>query len=118
MEHIYYYIGNSRYGKARWEEIAIKGNDDQKKNRVIAQQKASISVPFTVAPKVNTKEAISHCCGDPVVKQKYVQCEYCHKNYMSFVLSQNICVEIPIEFSAEAIAKNACIDYINNDRGE
>jgi hypothetical protein len=85
---------------------------------VTAQQKANISVPFTVEPKVNTKEATSHCLGEPVVKQKNVICECCHKSIMSFVLSQDICIEIPIEFSAEAKAKNACIGYINNNRGE
>jgi len=85
---------------------------------VTAQQEANISVPFTVEPRVNTKEATSHCVGEPEVKQKTIICECCNKSIMSFVLSQNICIEIPIEFSAEAKARAACIDYIKCKRGE
>jgi len=88
----------------------MKDNDNEKKNIVIAQKKANISVPITVTPRVDKLDAISYCCGDPVIIQRSCQCERCRKLGCSFVLSQNICIEIPIEFSADAVITDACID--------
>ena len=41
--------------------------DYEKKKPVITRQKASISVPVTVKPKVNTDGVLSYCCGSPVL---------------------------------------------------
>lgn len=84
--------------------------NDENKNIVIAHQEASISVPVTITPKVNTKEATLHYYGDPIIKEKSLKCIYCHKTFTRLVLSQNIRVEIPIELAADAIVKNACIE--------
>ena len=87
--------------------IAIEDLNVEERNVVIARQKGSISVPVTVRPRVITKDAILYCCGDPVIEQR--PCEYSRKSDSSFVLSQNICVKIPIEFSADVIAKDAYV---------
>jgi len=89
----------------------MKKCDNEKENIAIAQQKANVSVPVSVKPRVNTKDAIMYSFGDPVLKQNSCQCEYCQKSYR-FVLSQNICIEIPIEFSVDTTVGNAYIDCI------
>ena len=87
------------------EEITIDGN----KNIVIAYKKANVSVPITIKPKVDTKDAITFCYGDPVLRKRTCNCRNCCRSHCNFVLSQNICIEIPVEISADAIVKEACI---------
>ena len=84
--------------------------DYEKKKPAITRQKANISVPVTVKPKVCTEGIVSYCCGSPVLKQKSNPYDSCHKSECKFMLTQNICIEIPIEFEADTIVGEACID--------
>jgi len=92
------------------EEIAIEGYNNEKDNIVNAQQEVDISVPVSVKPRVKIKDAILHCCGDPILEQKSCQCECCRESFSNLVLSENICLEIQIEFAADVIVKDAYID--------
>ncbi len=80
--------------------------------RVVTYQNAKVSVPITVKPRVAAGEINTFCCGEPIVKKSPCTLRYqgddCYpdlkpKSQCSFVLSQNICVEIPIEFFADTI---------------
>ena len=68
-------------------------------------QSASVSVPITVKPKVSTGNINTFCYGEPSVSPSpyKIVCNSKSGN-CSFILTQNICIEIPIEFSAEALA--------------
>ena len=79
-------------------------------NTVIVRKKARISVPVTLRPRICTKGAITYSYGEPVLIKRSCDCNICRNTGCSFVLSQNVCIEIPIEFSADAIVKEACID--------
>ena len=84
--------------------------DHEKKRPVVARQMANISVPVTVKPRVNTEGVVSYCYGDPILRRRLHTCEDCHKTEYSFVLSQNVCIEMPIEFAVDTIVGKACID--------
>lgn len=68
-------------------------------------QSAAVSVPITVKPKVNTGSISTFCCGEPSISPSpyKIICNSKSGN-CNFILTQNICIEIPIEFSAEALA--------------
>lgn len=74
-------------------------------------QSASVSVPVTVRPKVKTGTISTFCCGEPQISQSPFRL-VCSPNSgnCSFLLTQNICIEIPIEISADAVT---CCPYIN-----
>ena len=72
----------------------------------VTYQSAAVSVPVTVQPKVSTGHINTFCCGEPIITPSSYKITCNQKSGgCSFVLTQNICVEIPIEFSA-----NACVD--------
>lgn len=85
-------------------------HEDERKNIVVAHKNANISVPVTVKPRVNTKETITFCCGEPTLTKRSCSCENSRHAQCSFVLSQNIRIEIPIEFSADAFVKEPGIN--------
>lgn len=78
---------------------------------VITHQNARVSVPVTVKPKVSAGDIKSFCCGEPkVTPSPYtISCKPYPDSRCSFVLTQNICIEIPIEFSADAVLSPPCI---------
>ena len=69
----------------------------------LTYQSAAVSVPVTVRPKVSTGNINTFCCGEPSINSSpyKIICNSKSGN-CSFILTQNVCIEIPIEFSAEA----------------
>ena len=66
-------------------------------------QSAAVSVPITVRPKVSTGNISTFCCGEPSLTPSPFEISCSTKSgTCHFVLTQNICIEIPIEFSADA----------------
>ena len=81
--------------------------EEQALERCIAltYQSAAVSVPIIVRPKVSTGNINTFCCGEPSIKPSPYKI-ICSQSggSCSFILTQSICIEIPIEFSAEAAA--------------
>ncbi|NCB73958.1 MAG: hypothetical protein EOM51_04330 [Clostridia bacterium] len=68
-------------------------------------QSASVSVPVTIVPRVKTGNITTVCCGEPKVRLSPYNIVCSSKSVnCSFILMQNICIEIPIEISADTIA--------------
>jgi len=70
--------------------------------RRVIRQRATISVPICIAPVVYTQGASAQCWGPP----SFTPIGPCHtvvEGCCRFIMSQNICVTVPVEFSAEAI---------------
>ena len=85
--------------------------NDGKTTTLVARKNANISIPVSVKPKVNLKDAATYCCGDPVLTKQSCNCENTNrKGRCSFVLSQNVCIEIPIEISMDTLLNEAYID--------
>jgi hypothetical protein len=81
---------------------------------VVACQAAAVSVPVTVRPNVSTCAVKAFCCGEPALKPS--PCTFRNHSgsgdaHCSFILTQNICIEIPIEFSAQALLDAPYIQY-------
>lgn len=97
---------------------------DSRSCTTVASQNATVTVPVIVKPNVKTGDINTFCCGEPkITPSPYtVICSNQQVKSCSFIITQNICIEIPIEFSAEASAacpriecgeveNNGCKDY-------
>jgi hypothetical protein len=69
---------------------------------VVAFQTATVSAPITVMPFANAGTAITYCCEDPVITPvPSTRCETSNGG-CRYVLTQKICITVPIEFGAAA----------------
>lgn len=87
---------------------------------VVGYQRFTVCVPVTVTPFAHVGTPITNCCGEPIVTAGDV----CPRNggVCRFTISQEICVAVPVEFGARAVAgtpsvqcgkasnKNICTD--------
>ncbi len=77
-----------------------------------AHQRARVSVPITLAPYVHVGEATTWCCGAPAFHPQCDQREPdCHR--CTFIVSQMMCVSVPITFDIDACAGKADIECLN-----
>lgn len=67
-----------------------------------AYQPVSVCVPVTVTPFARIGATTTYCCGDPVVTPSATTCAGTVNGSCRFTITQNICVEIPVEFGATA----------------
>ena len=80
----------------------------------IAHQRARVSVPITLAPYVRVGEATTWCCGAPAFQpvcdcdRHEPDCRQC-----TFIVSQMMCVSVPITFCVDARAGEADIQCLN-----
>ena len=87
---------------------------------VVGYQRSTVCVPVTVTPFARVGTPVTNCCGEPVVTAGDV----CPRNggVCRFTIRQEICVAVPVEFGARAVAgtpsvqcgeasnKNICTD--------
>lgn len=69
---------------------------------VVGYQRSTVCVPVTVTPFAHVGTPVASCCGAPVVTTGDV----CPRNggICHFTISQEICVAVPVEFGARAVA--------------
>lgn len=65
---------------------------------VCAYDRATVSVPVSISPYVETGDIKVKCTGSAVLSDVETDCE--ETGSVSFVISQRICVEIPFCFCA------------------
>lgn len=87
-----------------------------------AYQMSSVCVPVTVTPFAKAGVTLTKCCGEPVVTPGREICSGIKNGQCVFTITQNICIEVPVEFGAvaavgdtyvnciEASADNICMD--------
>lgn len=68
----------------------------------VAFQKTSVCVPVTVTPFARAKETTTKCCGAPVVTIGKNTCGGTKNGQCVFTITQDICIEVPVEFGAVA----------------
>ncbi len=69
-----------------------------------------ISAPVTVTPFMRELPANVSCCGDPTIISIPNSCRGSgNSRRCSFVITQNLCIEIPIEIGAMSNVGNLCI---------
>ncbi len=84
----------------------------------VAYQMSSVCVPVTVSPFAKTGATATKCCGAPTVTQGISTCGGIKNGQCVFTISQNICVEVPVEFGAVATVGDTyveCIDASEDD---
>jgi len=74
-----------------------------------AYQKANVSVPVMVKPFARVGSANSFFCNEPTIDN--FQCKpHGNKQICCFAISQEICIEIPVQFGAQVCAGEPWID--------
>lgn len=64
----------------------------------------TVSAPVSVKPFIRELPITASCCGDPVLTPIPPPCR--DKGICSFVITQNICIQIPIEIGARSLVGN------------
>lgn len=69
---------------------------------VVGYQRSTVCVPITVTPFAHVGTPTTSCCGQPIVTAG----DGCPRNggVCHFTISQQICVAVPVEFGARAVA--------------
>lgn len=75
-----------------------------------AYQRANVSVPVVVKPFSFAGPTTTMCCDEP--KLKDIRCEWGDNRICYFTFTQEICVEVPIHFGANATAGKPSIECL------
>ena len=75
----------------------------------VGYQKANVCVPVTITPFAHPGDTKTFCCGEPVVTPGKTTCEGVIGGKCSFIITQTICVAVPVEFGATSQVGDAAI---------
>jgi hypothetical protein len=78
----------------------------------VAYQLSSVCVPVTVSPFAQAGATTTKCCGNPIVTSGKNNCGGTKNGQCVFTVSQNVCIEVPVEFGATAAVGDAYVDCI------
>lgn len=76
------------------------GNFQSKKPKTCKKnvhQHADVQLPVNLEPVTIVGEIITECCGEPSIVCK-TNCDCHNNNYCELVITQTICIVIPIEY--------------------
>lgn len=76
--------------------------DENQTCPTVAYQLSSVCVPVTVIPFAKAGTTVTKCCGKPTVVAGKNTCNGVKNGQCVFTISQDICVEVPVEFGAVA----------------
>lgn len=68
----------------------------------VGHQMVSVCVPVTVTPFARPGMIVTRCCGNPVITPGHKSCSGIKNGSCTFTISQDIRVEVPVEFGAAA----------------
>ncbi|MDD4803107.1 MAG: hypothetical protein PHF24_09245 [Syntrophomonas sp.] len=77
--------------------------------RKSAYQKATVNVPVAVKPFSFIGPTKTSCSNEPVIEEMFCK-NHCDKQICYFTISQEICVEIPVYFGANASAGKSWVE--------
>lgn len=90
-----------------YEKEAVKKNSTCLK---IAYQRAVVTVPVAVKPYSVAGPTNTLCCSDPVITN--VRWTGSKEQICYFTITQEICIEIPVQFGAEAYVGAPGVDCL------
>ncbi len=76
--------------------------DENQTCPTVAYQLSSVCVPVTVTPFAKAGATVTKCCTKPTVTAGRYTCDGIKNGQCVFTISQDICVEVPVEFGAVA----------------
>lgn len=83
--------------------------DENQTCPTVAYQLSSVCVPVTVTPYAKAGSTVTKCCAKPVVAAGKYICDGVKNGQCVFTISQDICVEVPVEFGAVASVGDAYV---------
>jgi len=84
---------------------AITAQQDEGHARpTVVHENVCVQGVVTITPSVVSGESKSFCLGNPIICSCPCGCHKQLHKFCTFVVSQNICVQIPLTFSATASA--------------
>ncbi len=92
--------------------VDAKVVSNEKACNVVEYSYANISVPVSIAPYAEIGKITSKCYGKAKVTNGNEMPSGSACGCCTFVVSQNICVEIPIEFGTSVVTGGAYIDCL------
>ena len=97
------------------EELMPQEKCDEKTKACekVTYQYADVKVPVKIKPKAVIGKIEAKCYGEPQVKS----CEGHCKEACELVISQKICIKIPISYHVETLVGPDCVDC-NRPKGE
>lgn len=94
------YLSIKRKGEKKVSEI--NSSITPSTSPAAAFQRASVCVPITVKPFATVGTPVTKCCGEPHVTPGRNTCDGTKNGECFFTITQEICVEIPVHFGANA----------------
>ncbi len=101
---------NSIIVKGNLTEDDIKNKEDNdpcKACKRIVHQKARVALPMAIDPFAIVGKIKTKCCGTPSISVS--PCDEC-KEICHFIITQEICIEIPIKFGANTEVEETFIE--------
>ncbi len=84
-----------------YREAEFGGCDDRRDGcNTVNYQYANISIPVVVKPKTVTGDITIECCEEPCIECCEGECG----NALDLVITQRVCIKIPIRYQIEACA--------------
>lgn len=80
----------------------LNNSDENQTCPTVAYQLSSVCVPVTVTPFAKAGTTVTKCCTKPTVAAGKYTCNGVKNGQCVFTISQDICVEVPVEFGAVA----------------
>ena len=75
----------------------------------VGAQTVDLCVPVTVSPSAIAGPTLVRCCGMPIVTPGMDNCPDTPITMCGFTINQKICIEVPVQFAADANAGDAHI---------
>jgi hypothetical protein len=73
-------------------------------------QPATVCTPVTVTPFADAGDTTTFCCGDPIITPGAAVCAGTRNGSCTFTITQDICIEVPIEFGANAVTGDTFVE--------
>ena len=79
---------------------------------VISYQRARVCVPVTVTPFASAGDTTTYCCNAPQIIEGEVACPGTPLGTCAFTIIQDICIEVPVAFGANAAVGNYSVQCL------
>lgn len=78
----------------------------------VAYQRARLCVPVTVTPFASAGDTTTICCGTPTISSGEIACEGTPLGTCVFTITQELCIEVPVAFGANATVGNYSVQCL------
>lgn len=84
----------------------------------VVYQRSSVCVPITVKPYATPETPRTRCCGEPYVTLGRSTCDGTKNGECVLTVTQEICIEIPVRFGANATPGDVYVNCISASKDD